>query len=336
MFVIYDDIIKDLQTSGGISVYWDNLKKHLEKKITSLSFNGKNNNRDLNLIVSIQRYLYFRLDLDHDHIFHSSYYRISKNRKSKNVVTVHDFVYEYYSSGLKKFIHTFQKKNAILNADRIICVSENTKKDLLKFYPQVKKNTIKVIYHGVGNEFFKINNNLSNKMLNLRSLIFVGKRGGYKNFEIVLKILSGNLDFNLIIVGGGTITKNEKLRLKKISYKHYLNPTNSELNNLYNNSFALIYPSLYEGFGFPIIESLKAGCPVICNDGSSTKEIGNKYVLKGKMNESFIVKSLNKLKNEEFREKLIHNGIKYASSYTWENTAKETLNLYEELWKEFQ
>ena len=338
MFLIYDDIIKDLQSSGGITVYWDNLKRHIDSSIKTESYNGNNSKKDRKYPLMIHRYLDFKNQLKVPHLFHSSYYRISKNPNSKNVVTVHDFVYEFFSSGLKKQIHVLQKKNAILNADRIICVSENTKKDLLKFYPQIDEKIIKVIYHGVSKDFYrnKSNKPISLKNQNKKNLIFIGKRDGYKNFQSLIDFLSEKNEYNLILVGGGSLSTQEKKELKQIRHDHYQNVSNAKLNSLYNNSFALIYPSLYEGFGLPIIESLKAGCPVICNDGSSTKEIGDHFVLKGKITVDFIKSSLKKLEVKAFRDKLIQKGEKYASNFTWEKTVKETLDLYEQLWKEFQ
>ena len=105
---------------------------------------------------------------------------------------------------------------------------------------------------------------------------------------------------------------------------------------MYNESFALVYPSLYEGFGLPIIEALKAGCPVICSDGSSTGEIGRDFVLSGKLTAKFIINSVSNLENEIFRNELVEKGIKYASSYKWEKTAEQTLKIYDELWGKFQ
>ena len=334
MKIIFDDIIYDLQKSGGISVYWRNLKKELESHIDLIIYNGLNQKRDRKLPLLISRYLNFSDQIVSPHLFHSSYYRISKNRYTKNIITIHDFVYEYFSTGIKKKIHVLQKKNAILNADRIICISENTKNDLLKFYPSLDEKIIKVIYHGVSKEFFKIVRD--EPTLEKNNLIFVGKRNGYKNFQVLINYLSNNVDYNLTLVGGGSLSKKEKNALKNINYKHYQNISNSELNNLYNNSFALIYPSLYEGFGLPIIEALKAGCPVICNDGSSTKEIGDQYVLKGNISADFINKSLKRLEDLRFRKKIISDGIEYASTFTWEKTAQKTLELYKELWEEFQ
>ena len=125
MLIIFDDIIKNLQSSGGISVYWDNLKNNLDRKITSISYNGSNNLSDSKLNLFLQRYANFHIQTKSKYIFHSSYYRVSKSINSKNIVTVHDFVYEYFSSGLKKWVHILQKRNAIKNAHRIICVSEH-------------------------------------------------------------------------------------------------------------------------------------------------------------------------------------------------------------------
>ena len=334
MFAIYDDIINDLQNSGGISVYWYNLKIKLKNRIEIECYNGSNIKRDRKAPLLIQRYLNFNTKKESKHIFHSSYYRVSKSKNALNIVTVHDFVYEYFTTGIKKQIHVLQKKNAILNADRIICISENTKNDLLKFYPSIDEKIIKVIYHGVSEEFFKIMRD--EPTLEKNNLIFVGKRNGYKNFQILIDYLSNNYNYNLTLVGGGSLSSKEKNALKKLSYKHHQNISNSELNSLYNNSFALIYPSLYEGFGLPIIEALKAGCPVICNDGSSTKEIGGQYVLKGNISVDFINKSLKRLEDLRFREKIISDGIGYASNFTWEKTAQKTFELYKELWEEFQ
>ncbi len=333
MLIIFDDIIKELQNSGGISVYWDNLKNNLERDITSISYNGPSNLNDSKYNLLFKRYTNFKIEANFKHIFHSSYYRVSKNNNSKNVVTVHDFVYEYFSKGLRKFVHILQKRNAIQNAHRIICVSEHTKQDLLKFYPQIDKSIIKVIYHGVSNDFYNIN---SHNFTNKNKIIFVGKRSGYKNFKILIESFPSLIGYELILVGGGKLLKDEIESLNKINFVHHLNISNSKLNELYNNSFVLIYPSLYEGFGLPILEALKAGCPVICNDSSSTAEIGSNYVLKGVMTVDFIVKSVAKLENQSFRQEMILKGIKYASTFTWDKTAKETIRLYQELWEEFQ
>ncbi len=327
MKIIYDDIIFKLQKGGGITKYWKNLYYHLNKKNkieTSSELDTKKNN----FLIQIIRYLDFKYNYNENFIFHSSYYRICKNKNAINIVTVHDFVYEFYKKGIVRYIHKLQKQRAINNAKKIICVSHNTKKDLMKFYPKIDKDKIHVVYHGVSNSFKLINNS----GINSKKIIFVGNRSGYKNFKQLVEALTIIKDYSLIIVSGGKIILSEKKILKGISYIHYQNISENKLNELYNESFALVYPSLYEGFGLPIIESLKAGCPVICNEDSSTGEIGKEYVLSGKISTEFIANSIRRLENKRYRKKIVQSGIEYAKKYTWENAAKETLKIYNQVW----
>ena len=176
MKIIFDNIIFNLQKSGGISNYWERLYSNVKKDYKIMSYNYVFLK---NLIpVFIYRYLDFSIKTNKKFIFHSSYYRISKNTKAINIVTVHDFVYEYYNRGVRRLIHKLQKGRAIKKAEKIICVSENTKKDLFKFYPNILKEKVHVVYHGVSDNFKLIDNkgDSSNK------IIYVGKRDGYKNF----------------------------------------------------------------------------------------------------------------------------------------------------------
>ena len=117
MKIIYDNIIFNLQKRGGISNYWEKLYSNVIKDYNIISHNYiflKNF-----IPVSIYRYLDFSIKTSDKFIFHSSYYRISKNMKAINIVTVHDFVYEYYNIGLRRLIHKIQKGRAIKNAEKL-------------------------------------------------------------------------------------------------------------------------------------------------------------------------------------------------------------------------
>ena len=105
-------------------------------------------------------------------IFHSSYYRTSNSKNAINIITVYDFIYEKFSSGWRKKIHTWQKERAINNSHHIICISHSTKNDLLTYYPAIMKSKITVVYLGAS-DTFKENNKLKKE----KSLIFVGSRG---------------------------------------------------------------------------------------------------------------------------------------------------------------
>ena len=153
--VILDNIIFSLQQHGGVSVLWGNLIEALKEqkisfKMTEYS-NAIQNNKirkaitnvtdkiiPLKGLVKITRWFNPKIHYSSPFIFHSSHYRICKNKRAINITTVHDFVYEYYRTGPSRWLHCWQKYNAIRSSDAIICISENTKKDLLKFIPDIE------------------------------------------------------------------------------------------------------------------------------------------------------------------------------------------------------
>jgi mannosyltransferase len=289
MKIYFDNIIFSLQKSGGISVYWYEILSRIvnqteinylfieeEGKETNI-FRNKlkidskysiHSNFKMNSFLNRYRNLDFNI-ANEKFIFHSSYYRnLSKSIRKKNnvkvVVTVHDFTYERFSRELKKWVHSWQKKKAIQSADLVICISENTKNDLLHFYPQFSKKDIRVIYNGVS-EQYTFNPELKKDNHETPFFLYVGSRTDYKNFDFVVRSVSRLDDYVLKIVGA-SLSKNEVRMLESNLFGRWEiieNVDNVELNVLYNQAFALLYPSSYEGFGIPIVEAMKAGCPFI-------------------------------------------------------------------------
>lgn len=154
-------------------------------------------------LFNIQRYLNPAINSKEPFIFHSSYYRVCKNKHAINITTVHDFTYENFANGIKKKIHCLQKYQAIRNSDFIICISENTKKDLLKFLPDVDVNKIVVIPNGISDDYFVLPQNKIIIDLPFKQneyLLFVGARNNYKNFDLVLDVIASS-EFKLVIVG---------------------------------------------------------------------------------------------------------------------------------------
>ncbi|MBU9830800.1 MULTISPECIES: glycosyltransferase family 4 protein [Rahnella] len=343
--IIIDGIIFSLQQSGGISVYFDELIKEIKKNDISYSLIVYDNNNPYveglpvntktRLNMNIERFLDVDLGFFEkgSSIFHSSYYRLP-NKKIRSeltvITTVHDFTEEIFSRGAKSYVHHWQKKRAILGSDGIICISECTKKDLLKFIPEAANIPIKVIYNGVGD--FKP---AANKKSSEKYVLFVGARNGYKNFSACVQSLSTHSDLNLVVVGGGQFTNDEINFLEGNvpgRYRHAGYVTEVLLNDLYSQAYCLIYPSLYEGFGIPVIEAMKSGCPVIGSNSSSVSEIASgAAILIDDITSDKISDALVVLKDDVYRSNLIATGFEHSQKYSWSKMAEQTLNFYNEI-----
>ncbi|WP_387491267.1 glycosyltransferase family 4 protein [Photorhabdus sp. RM96S] len=347
--IIIDGIIFSLQNAGGISVYYNELLKRLKKsEINHTLYLYNNNNKIISkeeivtpqisktrLNINLERYLNFPLlEEKPNTIFHSSYYRLpyTKNKSTKIITTVHDFTYEKFSPFFKRNIHHWQKQRAIINSDIIICISENTKNDLIEYIPQAVNKDIRVIYNGVSDDFHKINNKIT---FNKRFVLFIGARDGYKNFTNAVKALKNRDDLELRIVGGGPLNEKEKILLDDNIKNRYIKIdyiTNKDLNLLYNHAYALLYPSLYEGFGIPLLEAMKAGCPVIASNSSSIPEIASDCaLLLESPNFKNIFSALEILENLNSRENLIKKGLIQSSLFSWDKTFSQLNNVYNEL-----
>ncbi len=352
--LLLDNIIFELQRVGGVSSVWKSIigavskdaklnAKYLKSsKGQSCCGKGIDSSKiieDLNIPLFIRRYLrvHYRKDIK---LFHSSYFRVHASPAVKNVVTVHDFVYEKYDTGIRKIIHLMQKKFALKHADAIICVSYNTKKDLLHYHPQLDSNKVHIVHNGVDNSFYPLTDRKADGEL---YVLYVGGRNIHKNFSAVLDLLSSDtaldMGLKLKVVGGGALSIDELNAIRKLKLldcvRHFDRVDTSELNRLYNNAFAFIYPSYYEGFGIPPLEAMAAGCPVICSNRSSIPEVvGSAGLL---FDPDCIVEAeahLHRLKSESFRLEIIERGFARAASFTWEKTGQKTISIYKKLLEE--
>lgn len=280
--------------------------------------------------VFINRYMPVRIHLEKGNKFISTYYRKSSDKSICQYVLVHDFTYEYYAAGIKRMIHSWQKKNAISNSQAAICVSENTKKDLLKFYQWAKEKYIYVIHNGVSEVYQKCSNTDEiielKKYNNIPFLLYVGSRAQYKRFDVAVRV-AGDCGYGLVIIGGGTLRKRETALLNENVRDNYLHITevrDETLNRIYNKAFALIYPSEYEGFGIPIIEAQRAGCPVIACRGSSVSEIvRNESMLMERCSVQEAKRIMDELRDPDKRNMVKMEGLENAKEYIWEKAYKE-------------
>lgn len=355
MQILLDNVIYSLQRSGGASVVWtEHVKRLINDKrfeVSYLEYNDacKNVFREnlqippekMKIISSrflqIKRYIDINSKLQEPYIFHSSHYRLDKSRNSRNVTTVHDFVYEYYFSGISKRIHSFQKWDAIRKADVVICISESTKRDLLHFLPDVDEHKIVVVYNGVDDAYHQLKSN--DYVLHLpyetsEYALYIGNRiTPYKNFSLVVDVCS-RLQIPLMTVGGEPPSKVEtqmlSQRLGEGRFLQLYGISNKALNELYNRARFFIYPSLYEGFGIPVIEAQRAGVPVICISRSSIPEIvGNTDLcIKGEVNADTVCERIRALENSDYRNSEIDKGLVNSMRFSWDKTYKETTDIY--------
>lgn len=348
MKIVFDNIVFALQRAGGISIVWQNLVNGVlnNKSIDKIFLEYPNNNifrknilipndEIINLSLGFlnhKRYLNPLLkSLKEEFIFHSSYYRTCKNSHAINITTVHDFTYDLFISGFRKKIHCIQRNHAILNSDIIVCISNNTKNDLLRLLPEVDHNKIHVIYNGVSDDYYPIDFKYS-KYRN--SIMFLGARGGYKNFKFAVESIKST-SYNLLVCGND-LTNNERLYLNNTlgqnRYSVIVHPTNDELNKLYNSVLCLLYPSSYEGFGIPVLEAQRAGCPVIALNASSIPEIiGDNALLINDLSSKEIINKLSLLQNSNIKNEIIEAGLANSKKYSWDKMTRQYIELYDSI-----
>lgn len=355
MNIIADNIIWNLQTWGGISVYWKELqsriisdneiKKYwlktpqpLKSKVSTPRLNQNSTIHYQTNRYIPQRYSPINYNFPEKHIFHSSYYRYSKNPKAINISTVHDFTYETHFSGLKKEIHVLHKKRALLNSQGIICISDYTRDVMFDLYPFTKEKEVITIYNGISENFNseKIKTHSTTLKTSFNDyILYVGDRKAkYKNFNLVIEIVK-KLKKSLVIVGGGELSTREKKMLQEnIKYQHQSHVEESDLISLYQNALFLLYPSESEGFGIPIIEAQSLGCPVVTSNFTCIPEISGGHVIELKeLSVKNAIDQIKKIEEEEFRLNLIKRGRENSKKYHWDTTFNSTKKFYNKLLK---
>lgn len=357
MKLYLDNIIFALQRSGGISVYWSELLKYVIASGTSAKMlehregllNIQRRMLDLpvefiieetSIPLKVARYLPALPSCSGAEIFHSSYYRRPWQRGLKQVVTIYDFTYEFFCSGTRRFVHKHQKQRALRKAAGIICISESTQQDLLKFYPEIPAERTRVIHLGVSVKYHPLETDAIlpdylSWIPKAKYVVFIGDRSRYKNFDLAVQAVGRLKECHLVIVGGGQLTDKQyeliELCLQN-RYRLMLDVSEESLNFVYNYALCLLYPSSYEGFGLPPLEAMRAGCPVVAVNSSSLPEVcGNAALLVDTPDTNLFIEQMIALEDSTFRHEIIKRGIEQASKFTWEETCRKTMNFYHEI-----
>lgn len=264
----------------------------------------------------------------------------------KNIITAHDLIYfTYPNSQMQKILSKFLYKG-LSKTDYVISVSYFTKKNLIKY--GIPEDLIKVIHEGVDDNFKLLKEDelketylKYNLDINCYYILHVGSNEPRKNIEIILKAFKRLIthydikNIKLIKINhlDEKIIKNMGLE-KHVIVLDYVDE--EELPKFYNIADVFVFPSLYEGFGLPVLEAMACGTPVIASNRSSIPEIlGDAGIVVDPYNfkdfSDFIYKVL---KDDDLRLNMVNKGIKRAKKYfTWENCAKETLNVYKDVFK---
>jgi len=270
-------------------------------------------------------------------IYHQTYYEnLCLNKKAKRFVTVLDLLHEKFPGDFGKFDKSAaNKKEALKRADGIISISHSTKKDLIEMLG-VPEDKIKVIH--LGNSL--VNKPEGEPIINSPYILYVAKRLEYKNFkmltEVFAKIKKNYPELKIVCSGGGNFTQEELKNFENLKIKGdviYINANDKMLANLYKNAEAFIYPSKYEGFGVSLLEAMNMECPIIASNSSSIPEIlgdAGLYI-NPEEPEDLENKIEMLLNNKKLREELIQKGLIQKEKFSWDKTAKQTVEYYEEI-----
>lgn len=290
----------------------------------------------INKINTIKLLLTKKYDIIHPTYYES--YFLAFKKKAKIVVTIHDMIHEIYPKEFKySLILIYLKKFLIINSDKIIAVSQNTKNDILKLYPNISANKIKVIYHA---NSLKSNYKCPQIELPDKYILFVGNRDGYKNFELsamaIIEVMKKEKDIFFVCVGGGRFSDKETALFENSFIKNRilrLDVNDNQLYSIYKYAICFIFPSLYEGFGIPILEAYFSGCPVLLSNASCFKEIaGDAAIYFNPHDKKDIEKKITLLLyNQKLRQELIIKGYDRNAKFSWDKAAKETLKLYKQV-----
>jgi len=275
-------------------------------------------------------------------IWHSTYFTLPPAWKGLQVVTVADMIYERFRdlfTGAASDQFREQRKQCVLAADAVLCISEGTRRDVREFY-QVNGERLHVV-HLACSDFFRplaAADLLQEGGSMPPFFLYVGSRAHYKNFQGLLTAYSkwrGRTDMRLLVVGPPW-TSEEGRRLSGLGISGQVelvtDVRDEALCALYNQAAAFIYPSLYEGFGIPLLEAMACGCPVIASRIPTTEEIAGDCCIYFELDRrDSLIDAFDKAVSEGRDGAMAQAGLEHAGRFSWEKTAQGTLDVYRSL-----
>lgn len=297
-------------------------------------------------IYSWRGFFFNPFEEDELDIVHIPHFNVPFQKRKKLVITIHDFIYlkfPEFSPYYKRIAAKHAIANAVKKADKIVAISENTKRDIIERFPDAE-GKVEVIYEAAAPIFRRIDNesekeNIRNKYrLPSDIILYVGSLKRHKNIERLIDVYadlkSKGIHHKLVIIGRYRPREKEILKKIKTTDALYLGEVSSEdLVALYNLASLLVIPSLYEGFCLTALEAMTCGIPVVASSAASLPEVvGDAGLLFNPEETSDISDKIYEvLKNENLRQELIEKGLRRSANFSWEKVARKTLEIYKNL-----
>lgn len=272
--------------------------------------------------------------------------------KTKTTVTIHDLAFKYFPESFPRkdlLKLNFLTDMAVRNADKIIAISEATKKDILESYPEIKAEKIKVIHHGFSPDVYGLARDEARETeirkelgINGKYILYFGAIQPRKNLGVLIKAFEllksqtsekpGFGGLQLVMVGEKAWLSGKTIKMAQQSpfatdIKMPGKLKFDDLGHLCRGAGVFVFPSLYEGFGIPVLEAMAAKVPVVCADNSSLPEVGGGACLyfKAASPEDLARKIGSILEDGGLREDLVARGVERIKKFSWEKCAAETL-----------
>jgi len=360
MRILYDGAIYQWQTTGGINRYFTNIISRLPPDfspvLTTVKKRGIAFPRHPQLkIVGFERFRPQRLSLELEKLYldrkvgkqrfdlvHPTYYTLLSQapveRKTEPlVITFWDMIHDLFPYLDPSGHVVAMKQKAVAAADAVICISENTRNDLIERY---RVSQSKIVVTHLASELNLSHANGDQPLPSRPYYLYVGSRQGYKNFKVLLfafaKIAASEHDPILCLVGPA-LSSAEESEIAQMGLTErvemYGQVDDDHLANLYNRSLAFIYPSLYEGFGLPPLEAMSCGAVVVASNRASLPEVvGEAGLLFDPESVDELAEALHHILNSpSLRQSFIEKGLARSRLFSWDKTAEQTVALYRSL-----
>jgi glycosyltransferase involved in cell wall biosynthesis len=318
----FDDFLGGMHFRGKLKIY-----QTLEKTGLITNYDAINKKASIDKLKA--------QDFD---VFHPTFYNdyfLDYIGKKPFVLTILDLINEKFRSNAAAKKQTAQKQRLAERAAHVIAISENTKKDAIEILG-IPPEKISVTY--LGNSI-NLENTVKPHTLNLpeKYILYVGGRPDYKNFDRFLRamipLLKKTPDLHILCTGF-PFTPQEKITFSVKGIERqlvHLFADEAHFSELYQRAICFAYPTLYEGFGIPIVEAFANYCPVVLSHASSLPEVGGDAALYfNPESEKDMTEKLEEiLSNDTLRQEMKRKGLKQLEKFSWAKTAQTTLEVYE-------